>query len=104
MADPISTDTLYVLLVAGATIGGAGWAVWREVAASRKESQEGRSTLHRKIDDLTDKIDQTYVRRDVYAADQRVAAHRDEELQTTMRVLSERVCPLGREREKPPGE
>ncbi len=102
MIEPISTNTLYVLLVAAGSTGAAGWSIWREVAASRRESQEGRAALYAHINDLIRQIDETYVRRDVYAADERVRAHRDEEMQVQLRMLTDRSCPLGRD--KPPGE
>jgi len=99
-----------LLAVAGA-VGTGSYMIWREVSASRQESQDGRRLLYDAIARLTDEISRTYVRQDVYAAerraaedqrqaDLRVAAHRDEEVQAMLKAMSDRTCPLGRDRQE----
>ncbi|MBB4267739.1 hypothetical protein [Roseospira visakhapatnamensis] len=93
MADPITWEALGAGL---ALLGGGGaataWIV-AEINRARRESSEGRDRLHRRLDALTTEIGQTYVRRDLHAADLRTVHHALEETNRMLTSLAGRVCP-----------
>jgi hypothetical protein len=64
-------------------------SITAQIDSVRAESAEGRRRVYERLDQLEGEIRTTYVRADVYAADQRALSHAIEEAQ--------RIATLGRQ-------